>query len=300
MKVTGKKFAALFLAVVMAASLLAGCGASSSGGAESAGSSPSGSASSAASGSSETTKWTADSVKGALKGVTLVVATSGTYGPFSYFDSDGKTLIGYDLDLLSALQDYLGFTMSTTQPTTMTYAALVSSLTEGKVDMVLAGLGVTDERKQVMNFSDPYYSDGLCVIVNSKTNPGIQSFNDLKSGKYKVAVESGTVAHTYVSTPLPESCVEVHDSITTAYESLSAGKVDAVIELRAGAMYHKNTTGDATMEIVGDNITSKDYAIGVSFDVCKRVDGFTDIINAALEHLNQDGTLKKLNDKWCA
>lgn len=295
MKERMKKITALLFAVVMLTTLLAGCGSGSTPAASS------GSASGSAPASSSADKeWTPDNVAGALKGVTLNVATSGTYGPFSYYDSDGSTLIGYDMDLLYALQDYLGFDMTTEQPTTMTYAALVSSLTEGKVDIVLAGLGVTDERKQVMNFSDPYYSDGLCVIVNSATNPGIKSFDDLKDGKYKVAVESGSVAHTYVSGVLPESCVEAHDSITTAYESLASGKVDAVIELRAGAAYHKNTTDDKTMEIVGDNISEKDYAIGISFDVCKRVDGFVDIMNAALQHLDKTGVMQQLNDKWCA
>lgn len=290
MKEKWKKIGMLLLTAAMLTTLLAGCGSSAV---------PAASSGSSSAGTVEK-EWTPDNVKGALKGVTLNVATSGTYGPFSYYDSDGTTLIGYDMDLLYALQDYLGFDMTEKQPTTMTYSALVSSLSEGKVDIVLAGLGVTDERKEVMNFSDPYYSDGLCVIVNSATNPGIASFDDLTSGKYKVAVEAGSVAHTYVSGVLPESCVEAHDAITTAYDSLASGKVDAVIELRAGAAFHKNTTDDKTMEIVGDNITDKNYAMGISFDACDRIEGFVEIINAALQHMNSTGYSQQLNDKWCA
>ena len=92
MKERMKKIATLLFTVVMLTTLLAGCGS----GAAPAASSGSASGSAPASSSADK-EWTPDSVAGALKGVTLNVATSGTYGPFSYYDSDGSTLIGYDM-----------------------------------------------------------------------------------------------------------------------------------------------------------------------------------------------------------
>ena len=88
-----------------------------------------------------------------MKGVKIKVGTSGLFGPFSYYDEDGKTLIGYDLDLIAKLQEILGFEIDGGVQA-MDYSALTTSLAESKLDMGAAALCATDERKEVMNFSD--------------------------------------------------------------------------------------------------------------------------------------------------
>lgn len=82
-----------------------------------------------------------------MEGVTLKVGTSGLFGPFSYYDADGKTLIGYDMDLLTDLQEILGFDIDGGVQA-MDYSALTASLAEGKLDVGAAALCATDERKE--------------------------------------------------------------------------------------------------------------------------------------------------------
>ena len=222
-----------------------------------------------------------DDIKGSLDGVTLKVGTSGLFGPFSYYDEDGKTLIGYDLDLIQNLQE-------------MDYSALTTSLAEGKLDMGAAALCATDERKEVMNFSEIYCDSGQVVMVNKDNDEGIKSVDDLK-GK-KVAVEKGTASHTYASKNLSDAELEVHDTITTAYESLEQGKVDAVIQDGPGASFYIKTTPDSKLEVVGDefNQGQAPYCVAISKD-CK----YYDEINAAVKLLIENGTTDELYAKWC-
>ena len=96
---------------------------------------------------------TGGTVEGALKGVKITFGTSGLFAPFSYYDDDGTTLIGFDLDFYQALKDYLGFEQEG-EIQVMDYSALTTSLAEGKLDIGMAALCATDERKKVMNFTE--------------------------------------------------------------------------------------------------------------------------------------------------
>ena len=107
---------------------------------------------------------TEEDIKGSMKDVTLKVGTSGLFGPFSYYDTDGKTLIGYDLDLLADLQEILGFEIEGGVQA-MDYSALTTSIAEGKLDIGAAALCATDERKEVMDFSEIYCDSGQVVMV---------------------------------------------------------------------------------------------------------------------------------------
>lgn len=236
---------------------------------------------------------TEEELKGSMKGVTLTVGTSGLFGPFSYYDEDGKTLIGYDIDLLNDLQDILGFEIEDGIQA-MDYSALTTSLAEGKLDIGAAALCATDERKEVMNFTDIYCDSGQIIMVNSENDQGITDVEDLK-GK-KIAVEKGTASHTYATKNLLDATLEVHDTITTAYESLEQGKVDAVIQDAPGASFYIKTTPDTHLKTVGEefNQGQAPYCVAVSKD-CE----YYDEINAAVKLLIEDGTTDELYAKWC-
>lgn len=242
------------------------------------------------------------SVAGKLKGVELSVGTSGLFAPFSYYDQDGKTLIGYDLDFLKALQDLLGFTIKSDTVQAMDYSALTTSVAEGKLDIAMAALCATDTRKEVMNFSDTYYDSGQILVINKETSPKeITGVDALKDGKYKVAVEKGTASHLYAQANVPESSIEVHDTITTAYESLEQGKVAALIQDTPGIAYYIKTKADSKLEMIGDefNQGQAPYAVAISFDVSKKYPDIVDTFNAAIKELTENGTMGKIDETWC-
>ena len=234
-----------------------------------------------------------EDLQGSMEGVTLKVGTSGLFGPFSYYDEDGTTLIGYDMDLIAALQEILGFEIEDGVQA-MDYSALTTSLAEGKLDMGAAALCATDERKEVMKFSEIYCDSGQVVMVNSEDDKGIESVDDL-SGKV-VAVEKGTASHTYAAKNLADAQLEVHDTITTAYESLEQGKVDAVIQDGPGAAFYIKTTPDTKLAVVGEefNQGQAPYCVAISMD-CE----YYDEINGAVQMLIEDGTTDELYKKWC-
>ena len=176
----------------------------------------------------------------------------------------------------------------------MYYSSLTTSLSESKLYRGASALSATDERKEVMNFTDVYCDSGQVVMVNKTNDEGIKSVDDLK-GK-KVAVEKGTASHTYASKNLSDSELEVHDTITTAYESLEQKKVDAVIQDGPGANFYIKTTPDSNLEVVGDefNQGQAPYCVAVSKE-CK----YYDEINAAVKVLIKNGTTDELYAKWC-
>lgn len=256
-----------------------------------------------ASGSTEGPDTSADtgSIAGSMKGVELTVGTSGLFAPFSYYDTDGTTLIGYDLDLLKALQEFLGFTIKG-EVQAMDYSALTTSVAEGKLDIAMAALCATDARKKVMNFSDTYYDSGQITVVNKETSPKeITGVENLKSGKYKVAVEKGTASHLYAQENLPTDSIEVHDTITTVYESLEQGKVDAAFQDTPGIAYYIKTTTDSKLEMAGEefNQGQAPYAVAVSFDAAKANGDMIELLNKAIKELADNGTMAEIDKKWC-
>lgn len=242
----------------------------------------------------------AESVAGALEGVSLKFGTSGLFGPFTYYDEDGATLIGFDLDFLAALQDLLGFELDG-EIQAMDYSALTTSLAEGNLDFGMAALCATDERKEVMNFSKTYCDSGQVVMVNTETSPAeITDVEALKSNDYLVAVEKGTASHLYCQNNGITN-IEVHDTITTAYESLEQGMVDAVIQDGPGAAFYINTAESTKLAVVGDqfNQGQAPYAIAISFDCTEANEGIVEIFDAAIDELTADGTMDELMAKWC-
>jgi polar amino acid transport system substrate-binding protein/glutamine transport system substrate-binding protein len=235
-----------------------------------------------------------ENVKDSMKGVTIKVGTSGLFGPFSYYDTDGKTLIGYDLDLLKDLQDILGFSIDGGAIQAMDYSALTTSVTEGKLDVAAAALCATDERKKVMSFSQTYCDSGQMVMVNKTNDEGIKGVDDL-AGK-TVAVEKGTASHMYAQKNLSKSTIEVHDTITTAYESLEQKKVDAVIQDGPGCAFYIKTMSGTNLKTVGSefNQGQAPYAIAYNKDF-----KYQSQFNAALKTLQDNGTMDKLYEKWC-
>ena len=290
-----KKIISILMTTAMVMTLAAGCGSSSG---SSTGSEDKTSAEDSSSSSSSGTD---GSVKGALDGVKLSFGTTALFAPFTYYDKDGTTLIGFDIDLEKALQDYLGFELDG-DVQVMDYSALTTSLAEGKLDFGMAALCATDERKAVMQFSDTYCDSGQVVMINKETSPKeITDIDTLIDGDYTIAVEKGTASHLYCqNNGVDDSRLEVHDTITTAYESLEQGKVDAVIQDSPNAYYYIKTTDNTKLEVVGDqfNQGQSPYAISSSTYEAESNDGLVDFFNQALSDLTDNGTIDELTSTW--
>lgn len=121
---------------------------------------------------------------------TYTIATDTTFPPFEYQDASGN-YVGIDLDLLKAIAEDQGFKYRL-QP--LGFNAAVQALQSGNVDGVIAGMSITDERKQTFDFSDSYFESGPIMGVDAK-NTAIMSYEDLRG--LRVAVKTGTEGATF-------------------------------------------------------------------------------------------------------
>lgn len=298
-----KKMISVLLTAVMSAALLAGCGSSESAAPaaeeEAAEEAEEPAEEEPADEGTDTADADAPACKGALEGVTLVVGTSGTYAPFSYFAEDGTTLQGYDVDFLNALQEVLGFEIADGKIEDMDYGPLGTSLSQGQLDIGAAALCATDERKKSMNFTDIYYDAGIIVAV-AEDNDTITSVDDLTGGDYTVALQTGTIAYEYGVANLPEDCIQAYDSQALAYKAVEDGQADATIYDLPGTAYSIKT-GEIHLKVVGDEFYTGQapYALALSKNICDKYPDIIDNFNEAIKYLSDTGKLDEFKAKWC-
>ena len=269
-KISRRSFLAA-AAVSAAALALTACGGASSSVASSVASSAA--ASSSASGSLATV------VAGKL-----TMATNATFPPYE-MTTDAGDIEGIDVETAQAIADKLGLEL---QIDDMDFDAALLSVQQGKADIAMAGITVTDERKAVMAFSDSYATGIQSVIVPEGSD--IASVDDL-SGK-KIGTQRGTTGYLYCSDDFGDDAVVAYDNGLTAVQALNNGQVDCVvIDNEPAKAYVEANPG---LKILDTSYAEEDYAIGMNKDNTALLDA----VNAALEELKADGTLQSIVDKY--
>ena len=211
---------------------------------------------------------------GAEKKEKLYVGTNAEFPPFEYLE-EGK-VVGFDIDFINAIGEVMGKEIVVKD---MSFDGLLPALQTNKVDVVVAGMTATEERKKAVNFSQPYYSANQ-VIILAEGNNDIKDFADLK-GK-KVAVMLGFTGDVVVS------------EMEAAYAGIMAlqnGKVDAVVlDSETANNYVAKNSGLKLAEGKGE---AEDYAIAVKKSDAKLLEE----INAAIDQIKADGTFGKIIEK---
>ena len=126
--------------------------------------------------------------KAASDNKVLKVGTNADFAPFEFQDENGKEYQGFDMDLIRAIGEEMGYKVEISN---IQFDGLIPAIQAGNIDVAITGMTINEERKQNVLFSDPYYKSGLSIIV-AKDNNDIKTFQDLK-GK-KVAVQIGTTS----------------------------------------------------------------------------------------------------------
>ena len=278
-KISRRSFMAA-AAVSVAALALTACGGSASSAASSV-------ASSAA--SSEAASSAAAAELTTVEAGKLTMATNAAFPPYE-MTTDAGEFEGIDVDTAKAIAEKLGLEL---QIDDMDFDAALLSVQQGKADIVMAGVTVTDERKAVMDFSDSYATGIQSIIVPNDSD--IASPDDL-AGK-TIGTQRGTTGYIYCSdTPenggFGEEHVTAYDDGATAVKALLNGQVDCVVIDNAPAQeYVKANPG---LKILDTEFANEDYAIGVA----KGNTALLDAINGALKELIDDGTVQSIIDKY--
>ena len=271
-KISRRSFMAA-AAVSVAALALTACGGSASSAASSVASSA---ASSEAASSAAAELTTVETGK-------LTMATNATFPPYEMTTDSGE-LEGIDVDTAKAIAEKLGLEL---QIDDMEFDAALLSVQQGKADIVMAGVTVTDERKAVMDFSDSYATGIQSIIVPNDSD--IASPDDL-AGK-KIGTQRGTTGYIYCSDDFGEDSVVAYDNGLTAVQALNNGQVDAVVIDNAPATEY--VAANPGLKVLDTSYAEEDYAIGMA-----KGSALEDAVNKALEELKADGTLQAIVDKY--
>jgi ABC-type amino acid transport substrate-binding protein len=272
-KITRRSFLAA-AGLTAAALALTACGGSSS-------STASSTASSAA--SSEAASSSAAAELTTVEAGKLTMATNATFPPYE-MTTDTGAFEGIDVDTAQAIAEKLGLEL---QIDDMEFDAALLSVQQGKADIVMAGVTVTDERKAVMDFSGSYATGIQSIIVPEGSD--IATPDDL-AGK-KIGTQRGTTGYIYCSDDFGDENVVAYDSGLTAVQALNNGQVDAVVIDNAPAQEY--VAANPGLVILDTSYAEEDYAIGMA-----KGSALEDAINAALEELKADGTLQSIVDKY--
>ena len=273
-----KKITALLLGAVMALSLAACGGSASSAAASSAASSEAASSEAAA---SETTETAALTTVNAGK---LTMSTNAAFPPYE-MTTDAGELEGIDVEIAGAIADKLGLEL---QIDDMDFDAALLAAQQGKSDMVMAGVTVNEERKQVMEFSDTYASGVQVVIV--KEGSEIATVDDLSG--HMIGTQRGTTGYIYCSDDFGEDSVIAYDNGLTAVQALNNGQVDCVVIDSAPAK--EFVAANEGLVILDTEYAVEDYAIGMA----KGNTALVEAVNGALAELKADGTIDAILAKY--
>ena len=221
---------------------------------------------------------------------TLVMATNAEFPPYEYHDSsttgpDGTDIVGIDAEIMGAIAEKMGCKLVIED---IAFDSIIPEVTSGKADVGAAGMTVTEDRKQSVDFSDTYASASQVVIV--KADSGIKSIVDLE-GK-TVGVQLGTTGDIYASDDEAIAKVEEYAKGMEAVQALSQGKVDAVVIDSAPAEVFVSETEGLT--ILDDTYADEDYAIAINKGNTELLNN----VNAALAELKAEGKLDEIVAKY--
>ena len=282
-----KKLTALMLSSAMMLSLAA-CGGSAS--TETVSSEAASSEAASSEGASSEAASTEEAASADAAAVTtvnagkLTMSTNAAFPPYE-MTTDNGDFEGIDIEVADAIAKKLGLEL---QVDDMDFDAALLAAQNGKSDMVMAGVTVTDERLKVMDFSDTYAEGIQSIIVPEDSD--IATADDL-SGK-AIGTQRGTTGYLYCTDDFGEENVIAYDDGLTAVQALNNGQVDAVVIDNAPAQ--EFVAANPGLKILDTAYAQEDYAIGVA----KGNTQLLDAINGALEELQADGTLQAIVDKY--
>jgi len=218
----------------------------------------------------------------------ITVGSDTAYPPFENV-VDGET-VGFDVDMMNAIGEKLGVEV---EFLSYKFDALIAGLQGGtEFDMVASAMTITDERKEQIDFSDPYINSNQSLAVATAST--VKTTADLKSGD-RVGVQSGTTGEIWATENLAPKGIVVspYDDILVAFGALGTGDVVAVIN---DAPISQDIVKDPARgaKVVEEIPTGEQYGFAFS----KENSALRDAVNGALAELKEDGTYTEIYNTW--
>ena len=216
----------------------------------------------------------------------LIMATNAQFPPYEFYE--GSEIVGIDAEIAAAIADKLGRPL---QIEDVEFDSVLAGVQSGKYDMGLAGITVTPERQQSMDFTDSYATGIQSIIV--KNDSPITSYDDLAAdgATYKVGVQLSTTGDLYASEEFGPDRVQQFQAGADAVAALVAGKVDCVIiDNEPAKSFVKANDG---LKILDTEYAVEEYAACVAKD-----SPILEQLNTAIAELKADGTIDSIIAKY--
>ncbi len=223
----------------------------------------------------------------------LRVGTSGIYPPFASKGKDGE-LEGYDVDVLKAVGDKLGYEV---EWTVAEFSGLFGMMDSDRIDTIANSITINKERQEKYDFTEPNSYSGVILVVKDD-NDNIQTLEDLK-GKTLGAL-LGNNMHQYVTEWNEENGNEInirpYQDVSATYDEVALGRLDAFIDSRITA-FARIKKESLPLKVSSDKAI---FEVENAFPFVKSEENkaFIERFNKALQELKDDGKLKEFSDKW--
>lgn len=215
----------------------------------------------------------------------LLIGTEGTYPPFTFHDTSGN-LTGFDVDLAKEVAKRIGVKPEFKETQ---WDAMFAGLDAKRFDMIANEVGIRPDRQEKYDFSDPYITSAGVLIVH-KDNDKVKAFEDIKGLN---AAQSLTSNYADMAKKYGAKIVGV-DGFQQAVELLAQKRVDVTINDKLSFLDYKKQKPDAPIKVVA----TADDASSSGFMFRKNSDTLVDEVNKALKEIIDDGTYKKISEKW--
>lgn len=216
------------------------------------------------------------------------VATDPSFVPFEMMDQETGEMVGFDMDIINAIAEHAGFEVNLT---TMEFSGIIPAVQTGSQEVAIAGITITDERAQIVDFTDPYYDSGLQIIVRAD-NEEVSSLEDLQG--LTIGTKIGSTSYDFLQQELGEDAeVTPYPGTADMYMALLGRNVDAVLYDAPNVAYFSQTRGEGRTKVVGPLYEGQQY--GIAFH---KGSEWVEPANEALAAMREDGTYDEIYTKW--
>ena len=287
-----KKVISLFMVMIMGCSLFAGCGngktdesAANTDGTENVGNA----GETGDAGENGDVGETGDLLSEIQNRGYITVAMEGTWAPWTYHDEEGE-LVGFDVEVAAAVAEELGVEVRYEEGE---WDGLLAGVESGRYDIMVNGVGYTEERAQAYDFSEPYCYNKTALIVRSD-NDEISSLEDLEG---KTTCNSANSTYQFIAEEYGATVLDV-ETLDGTLEMVLAGpeRADATLNAEASFLDYMKEHPDTELKIV--DYYSELENVCIIMQKGESSDSLREAINGAIDKLREDGTLTELSNKY--
>lgn len=209
----------------------------------------------------------------------LTISTSPDFPPYEYLDDNGD-IVGIEIDIMNLIAEKLGLEL---QIDAMDFDSALLAVQQGKSDVVVSGVTVTDDRKLVMNFTDSYTTAVQVIIVPEGSEVTLDNL-----GEQQIGTQLGTTGYLYTVDDYGEDHVTGYNTYTLVVQALLNEQIDCIV--MDDAVAREYVAANPGLVILDTSYADEDYAFGVD----KTNDALTEAVNNALGELIADGTVESI------